>query len=110
MELGVGVGVGAGLGTATRPGQAWSWLYLRQGSSTAIGVVQQPCAPNAVTAGTLNGERCSPKSARGPHRMTIRYFAGNPVANTPRNGHRMVAETLVIAADQSGVHGRFHAM
>jgi hypothetical protein len=42
--------------------------------------------------------------------LAIRYLPGNAVANTPRNGYRVVAATLVIAADQSGVHGLFHTM
>lgn len=40
-------------------------------------------------------------------RLSVSFgpISRDPVAHSPRNGHRVIAETFVIAADKSGVHG-----
>ena len=46
----------------------------------------------------------------GPHRVRHGYQPGGQVTDLLRDSHRMVAEALVIAADQSRVHGPLHAV
>src|SRR5579883_2627103 len=52
------------------------------------------------------GRRDSRVSTRLACRFGVDFepISRDPVADSPRNGHRVIAETLVIATDESGIH------
>ena len=71
------------------------------------GMAPSAAAPQILVTAVLS---VTPKYSQEPtcrFGVALGSVSRNPVTDSPRNGHRMIPETLVIAADEGGVHSLF---